>query len=252
MPCSRSISSIAFFAPRSLSGLSESIARRRAATYRSASFISSFFPEISFNTDEYGLISENGFISVKNAPLSTFAADVDTSSYAQLRRRILSGEAIPKDSVRVEEMLNYFSYDYNSPAEGEPLGVTMELARCPWNDQTLLLQIGLQAATVSAEDRQPMHLVFLIDTSGSMEGSDRLDLVKRSFLLLLDELNPDDVVSIVAYASQDRVVFEGAPASEKTRIMEAISELEASGYTNGSAGDYLANYSGGVAPAFKI
>lgn len=197
---------------------------------------SSSLPQTAYNTDEYGYFTDNGFVSVKTAPLSTFAADVDTSSYAQLRRRILSGESVPADSVRVEEMLNYFSYDYNQPAEGEPLGVTMELARCPWNDQTLLLQIGLQAPSVSLEQRKPMHLVFLIDTSGSMYGEDRLDLVKRSFLLLLDELRPDDVISIVAYASQDRVVLEGAPAGEKTRIMEAISELEAGGSTNGSAG----------------
>ncbi len=191
---------------------------------------------ISFNTDEYSIIRENGFVSARTNPLSTFAADVDTASYAQLRRRILAGEKVPKDSVRIEEMLNYFTYAYHAPAGEEPLGVTMEMADCPWNPETKLLQIGLQAREVTREERQPLHLVFLIDTSGSMAGEDRLDLVKRAFLLLLEELAPEDTVSIVTYASQDRVVLEGVPASEKTRIMEAICELEAGGYTNGSAG----------------
>lgn len=189
-----------------------------------------------FNTDEYSFIRENGFQSVITSPLSTFAADVDTSSYAQLRRRILAGEKVPQDSVRIEEMLNYFSYSYKAPEGDEPLGVTMELAPCPWNGETRLLQIGLQAAEVTEEKKAPLHLVFLIDTSGSMEGVDRLDLVKRAFLLLLDSLGEKDTVSIVTYASQDRVVLEGVPATEKTRIMEAISDLSAGGATNGSAG----------------
>ena len=131
---------------------------------------------------------------------------------------------------------NYFSYDYRQPEGSDPLGVTLELARCPWNAETLLLQIGLQARAVEASESEPRHLVFLIDTSGSMEGPDRLDLVKRAFLLLLEELRPTDLISIVTYASGDRVVLEGVPATEKTRIMEAITDLEAEGFTNGSAG----------------
>ena len=192
--------------------------------------------ETAFSTDEYTFFESNRFLSARLNPLSTFAADVDTASYAQFRRRVLSGETVPADSVRVEEMLNYFRYDYQSPKAGEPFGVTMELAPCPWNGKTMLLQIGLQAAVVPAEERPAHNLVFLIDTSGSMDGEDRLDLVRRAFLLLLEELRPEDTVSIVAYASQDRVVLEGVPASEKTRIMEAISELEAYGATNGTAG----------------
>jgi Ca-activated chloride channel family protein len=133
-------------------------------------------------------------------------------------------------------MLNYFRYSYAQPTNGEPFGVTTEIGPCPWNPKTRLLLIGLQAEEVKKDERPGHNLVFLIDTSGSMYGSDRLDLVKRAFLLLLDELDPEDTVSIVAYASQDRVVLEGAPAAEKTRIMEAISELEAGGSTNGSAG----------------
>ncbi len=193
-------------------------------------------PWPGFSTDEYKRIESNRFVAVTSAPLSTFAADVDTSSYAQFRRRALKGDTIPADSIRIEEMLNYFHYDYAQPNGDEPFGVTIEYADCPWNSQTKLLQIGLQAKEVEMDDLPGHNLVFLIDTSGSMEGADRLDLVKRAFLLLLDELRPEDTVTIVTYASQDRVVIEGVPASEKTRIMEAINELEAYGSTNGSAG----------------
>ena len=191
---------------------------------------------IDWNTEEYTTFESNRFLSVATSPLSTFAADVDTSSYALFRRKVLSGERVAPDSIRIEEMLNYFHYDYAQPKDGEPFGVTTELAPCPWNEKTMLLLIGLQATEVRKDNRPGHNLVFLIDTSGSMYGSDRLDLVKRAFLLLLDELEPEDTVSIVAYASQDRVVIEGVPAAEKTRIMEAISELEAGGATNGSAG----------------
>jgi len=192
--------------------------------------------DIPWNTEEYTRFESNRFLSTLTSPLSTFAADVDTSSYAGLRRRILGGVKVPPDSVRIEEMLNYFKYDYKQPEGQDPFGVTIEYAACPWNEETMFLQIGLQARSVPAEERPGHNLVFLIDTSGSMEGSDRLDLVKRAFLMLLEELNAEDTVSIVAYASQDRVVLEGAKAGEKTRIMEAISDLEAGGSTNGTAG----------------
>ena len=191
---------------------------------------------VEWNTTEYTYFRENGFESAAASPLSTFAADVDTASYAQVRALILAGERVPKDAVRVEEMLNYFHYDYQGPAGDSPLGVTMELARCPWNQDTLLLQIGLQAKEIHTEDRPRNNLVFLIDVSGSMFGSDRLDLVKRAFLLLLEELAPTDTVSLVTYASRDEVVLSGVPAADKVRIMEAISALEAGGSTNSAAG----------------
>ena len=189
-----------------------------------------------WNTEEYTTFESNRFLSVRTSPLSTFAADVDTSSYALFRRKVLLGERVSADSIRIEEMLNYFRYDYAQPKNGEPFGVTTEIGPCPWNEKTKLLLIGLQAAEVERENRPGHNLVFLIDTSGSMNGKDRLDLVKRAFLLLLDELAPEDTISIVTYANQDRVVLEGAPAADKTRIMEAISDLEARGGTNGSAG----------------
>ena len=189
-----------------------------------------------YNTEEYTMFESNRFLSTKTAPLSTFAADADTSSYALFRRKVLNGDRVSADSVRVEEMLNYFHYDYAQPRGNEPFGVTTEIGPCPWNPKTKLLLIGLQAQEVKKEERPGHNLVFLIDTSGSMLGTNRLDLVKRAFILLLDELDPEDTVSIVTYASQDRVVIEGVPAADKTRIMEAISELEAGGSTNGSAG----------------
>ena len=192
--------------------------------------------ETEWNTNEYPFIRETGFQSAAQQPLSTFAADVDTASYAQLRAMILRGERVPADAVRVEEMLNYFRYDYAAPEAGHPLGVSMELARCPWNDETLLLQIGLQAEEIRKENRAAHNLVFLIDVSGSMFGADRLDLVKRAFQLLLEELEPTDTVSLVTYASRDEVVLSGVPAADKTRIMEAISGLEAGGSTNSAAG----------------
>ena len=192
--------------------------------------------EIDWNTDEYTHFESNRFLSTLTSPLSTFAADVDTSSYAHFRRLVLNGEHVPADAIRIEEMLNYFHYDYAQPKGDEPFGVTVEISDCPWNEKTKLMLIGLQAKEVTKAERPGHNLVFLIDTSGSMYGADRLDLVKRAFMMLLDELEPTDTVSIVAYASQDRVVLEGVPAADKTRIMEAISELEAGGATNGSAG----------------
>ena len=198
--------------------------------------VATAMPKAGFSAEEYSRVSEPGFTSAMGSQLSTFSVDVDTAAYAQIRAKILRGERVPADAVQVEQMLNYFSYDYAGPADGEPFGVTMETAKCPWNEDALLLLIGLQAEAVRDENRPDYNLVFLIDTSGSMYGEDRLDLVKRAFMLMLDALKPTDTVSIVAYASMDRVVIEGVPASEKTRIMEALNSLEAHGSTNGSAG----------------
>ncbi len=193
-------------------------------------------PMEPFNTNEYNFFRENRFLSVLTSPLSTFAADVDTASYAQLRAMLLRGDKVPVDSVRIEEMLNYFHYAYAQPGAGEPFGVTMELAKTPWNDQTLLLLIGMQAAEIKKEERPPQNLVFLIDVSGSMDSPDKLPLVKRAFLMLLDELAPTDTVSVVTYASRDEVVLDGRQASEKVAIMEAIENLAAGGSTAGAAG----------------
>ena len=188
-----------------------------------------------FDTREYTTFTENGFLSVASSPLSTFAADVDTASWTQIRALLLNGEEVPADAVRVEEMLNYFRYSYNQPRGGEPFGVTMELGDCPWNEKTKLLLVGLQAEEI-ADDGVPSNLVFLIDVSGSMDEPDKLPLVKRAFMLLLDELKPTDTVSVVVYASREEVLLDGVPAANKTQILETINNLTAGGGTNGSAG----------------
>ncbi len=188
------------------------------------------------NTEEYGYIAEKGFLAVANAPLSTFAADVDTASYANLRRKILEGNEVPADAVRIEEMLNYFTYNYPEPEEGEPFSVTTFIGECPWNENHKLLQIGLQAERVDMENQKPSNLVFLIDVSGSMESADKLGLVKRAFLLLTENLRPQDTVSIVTYASSDTVVLDGVSGEDKAVIMTAIENLTAGGSTDGSKG----------------
>ena len=190
----------------------------------------------AFDTREYTTFGENGFVSAATSPLSTFAADVDTASWTQIREALLAGEEVDPDMVRVEEILNYFHYDYAEPQDGEPFGVTMELGDCPWQEGNKLLLIGLQAETIEKEEEQPKNLVFLIDVSGSMDDEDKLPLAKRAFLLLLDELADTDTVSIVTYASRDEIVLDGVPASDKTTIMAAINGLMAGGSTNGAAG----------------
>ncbi len=190
-----------------------------------------------FNTEEYGTIIENSYKSVAAEPLSTFSIDVDTASYTNLRRMINDGwEDIPKDAVRIEEMLNYFKYDYPQPAENEPFSVTTELSDCPWNDRTKLMLVGLKAEDIDLSERDPMNLVFLIDVSGSMYSDNKLPLVQRAFSMLTEELNSNDRISIVTYAGADKVVLEGADGGNKEEILEAIASLEAGGSTAGAKG----------------
>ena len=194
------------------------------------------YPMPDWNTEEYDYIQESGWRSVQTSPFSTFSADVDTASYANVRRMILRGNMIPKDSVRVEEMVNYFSYSYPEPAEGEPFSVTMEMGPCPWNENAKLLHIGLKTKDLSPEEHVPSNLVFLIDVSGSMDEPDKLPLVQRAFKLLTENLRPEDTISVVTYASSDKVVLDGATGEEPEKIRTAIEDLMAGGGTNGSAG----------------
>ncbi len=190
-----------------------------------------------FNTEEYGTLEESGFKSVLTSPLSTFAADVDTASYANLRRMILDGytpDEIPSGAVRTEELLNYFRYDYEGPEKGEPFGVNAEIAACPWNEDHELLMLGLQTEVIDLSDAPDSNLVFLIDTSGSMD--EELPLLKRAFSLLVEELDEKDTVSIVTYAGSDEVLLEGVTCDRKSVILDALNSLEAYGSTNGGAG----------------
>ena len=193
-----------------------------------------------FNTEEYAAIAENGFKAVATSPLSTFSADVDTASYCNLRRMLNNGvrpAAIPAGAVRVEEMLNYFRYDYAAPADGERFAVTAEIADCPWNSGTKLLRLGVRAAALEAPADAGSNLVFLMDVSGSMAYEDKLELAKRAMVLLLDELGENDTVSIVTYASGEEILIEGAnPVSDKAALISTIDRLVASGSTYGEKG----------------
>ena len=193
----------------------------------------------NWNTEEYDSIREIGFQSVRNQPLSTFSVDVDTASYSNLRRMIEDGyslEEIPSGAVRIEELLNYFSYDYNLPEGDEPFGVTTVLGDCPWNEDAKLLQIGLKTEEIDFSEAPHSNLVFLLDVSGSMYSDDKLPLLQKSFAMLVEELTEKDRVSIVTYAGSDKVVLEGVSGDEKTKIIDALESLEAGGSTNGADG----------------
>lgn len=189
-----------------------------------------------FNTEEYSYISENGFKSTIDEPLSTFSVDVDTAAYSNVRRYLNSGQKVPADAVRIEEMLNYFSYDYPEPEDGEPFSVTAEYSDCPWNEDSRLLLIGLQAEKIDFDNRPDSNLIFLLDISGSMYSEDKLPLVQKAFTMLAENLTERDRVSIVTYAGYDSVVLDGVPGSETAKIAAAIDDLEAGGSTAGAAG----------------
>lgn len=196
----------------------------------------SWVEPVVFNTEEYNAIRENGFRSVLTTPLSTFAADVDTASYANVRRMLEWGyraDEIPAGAVRAEEMLNYFSYDYKGPKGSEPFGVNAEIAACPWNEEHNLLMLGLQTEEIDFSETPDTNLVFLIDVSGSMDEDNKLPLLVKSFSMLVDELSEKDRVSIVTYASGNETVLKGVRGSRKDKIIDALEGLAASGATNG-------------------
>lgn len=189
--------------------------------------------------EEYSEWEEKGFSSVMAEPLSTFAADVDTASYSNLRRLIRDGydlDSLPDGAVRIEEMVNYFSYDYNDPTGTDPFGVTTQIGRCPWNDEAELLMIGLKTQDIDYSRAPASNLVFLLDVSGSMYSDDKLPLLQESFCLLADNLTEKDRISIVTYASDDRIVLDGAHGDQTRKIKKALNGLEAGGGTHGSKG----------------
>lgn len=191
-------------------------------------------PGAYYDTREYDSMSENGFVSVADRPLSTFAADRDTASYSNVRAYIESGILPPDGAVRLEEMINYFTYDYKkAPADGDKFSIYTEYADCPWNDDTKLMMVGVNTEDIDFDAKKPSNLVFLIDTSGSMYDENKLPLVQQSFAMLAENLGEDDRVSIVTYAGSDTVVLSGTPGSEQYTINEALSGLTADGCTNG-------------------
>ena len=190
--------------------------------------------------EEYGHLVENPFLAVTANPLSTFAADVDRASYANVRRFLLSGRLPPPDAVRIEELTNYFRYDYAGPTDDRPIAVHAELAPAPWRPEHRLLRIGIQARTIETERLPASNLVFLLDVSGSMRPANKLPLVKRAFQLLVEQLRPEDRVAIVVYAGAAGEVLSSTPGGEKAKILAAIDRLQAGGSTAGGAGIQLA------------
>ena len=192
------------------------------------------------NTEEYKSISENGFKQVGESPLSTFSIDVDPASYSNMRRFINRGELPPADAIRTEELVNYFSYDYPKPTGNDPVKITVEAGTCTWNTAHRLVRIGLKAKEIPTEQLPASNLVFLIDVSGSMWGANRLDLLKSSLKLLVNNLRNKDKVAIVTYAGSAGVKLEATSGGDKQKIREAIDELTAGGSTAGGAGIHLA------------
>jgi Ca-activated chloride channel homolog len=192
------------------------------------------------NTENYDFIKENAFLDAQKNPLSTFSIDVDNASYSNVRRFLNQGQRPPADAVRIEEMVNYFNYDYPQPIGDAPFSVTTELSACPWNKANQLLHIGLQGKRVPTDQLPPSNLVFLIDVSGSMFSPDKLPLVKAGLKLLVEELRPQDMVSMVVYAGAAGLVLPSTSGKEKKKIIAALDKLEAGGSTAGGAGINLA------------
>jgi Ca-activated chloride channel family protein len=192
------------------------------------------------NTEAYDHIEDNTFRSVAHNPLSTFSIDVDTASYSNVRRFLNAGGLPPADAVRTEELINYFRFDYPQPKPGAPVSITTEVVPCPWNPETRLALVGLQARALDADRVPDRNLVFLLDVSGSMMPDDKLPLVRTAMRMLVDTLTARDRISIVVYAGASGLVLPSTPGDQKVRIHDAIARLEAGGSTNGAAGITLA------------
>ncbi|MCB0633127.1 MAG: VWA domain-containing protein [Saprospiraceae bacterium] len=194
----------------------------------------------NWNTEDYAHIQENEFQAVINHPLSTFSVDVDRASYANVRRFLRDNQWPVPGSVRIEEMINYFDYQYQPPQDGSPFSVHTEMVQCPWNTENQLLRIGLKGMEIPGSQIPASNLVFLLDVSGSMDMPNKLPLLKRAFGLLTQQLRPEDRVAIVVYAGASGLILPATPGDQKMTIMEALERLEAGGSTAGAAGIQLA------------
>jgi Ca-activated chloride channel family protein len=197
-------------------------------------------PPPEFNTEGYEHITENRFLTAKDQPLSTFSIDVDTASYSNARRFLSQGSLPPKDAIRVEEWLNYFSYDYAGPSDEKPFAVHSEVSRCPWNDQHKLVRIGIKGKPMAEQNVPPRNLVFLLDVSGSMDEPNKLPLVKHGLSMLANNLRPQDSIAMVVYAGASGLVLPATSGKERGRILAALDQLQAGGSTNGGDGIRLA------------
>ena len=197
-------------------------------------------PEQQFNTETYDHVVDNAFASVADRPLSTFAIDVDTASYSNMRRFIQADQLPPSGAVRIEEMLNYFRYDYAPPAGDAPFAAHTEIAACPWNTDHRLVRIGLKGKEIRNEDRPAGNFVFLLDVSGSMNQPNKLPLVIEGMKMLVEQLGENDRVAIVVYAGASGLVLPSTTCDHKETIIAALDKLQAGGSTNGGAGIELA------------
>ena len=190
--------------------------------------------------ENYQHLDENSVQRVAEQPVSTFSIDVDTGAYANVRRFLNHGNLPREDAVRIEELVNYFSYDYPQPKGKHPFSVTTELSRTPWNKDTLLLHVGIQGKDIAKQNLPPANLVFLVDVSGSMQSANKLQLLKTSMKLLSKQLRPQDKVSLVVYAGASGVVLQPTAGDQTATIHQALDQLTAGGSTNGAAGIKLA------------
>ena len=191
-------------------------------------------------TEAYDAIVENAFTTPMEQPLSTFSIDVDTASYANTRRFIQQGQLPPRNAVRIEELVNYFRYDYPEPADGSPFSVNVDVATCPWNPQNKLARVGLKARTIAEDKRPATNLVFLIDVSGSMAAENKLPLVKQALGVLVSKMGEDDQIAIVTYAGEAGLKLNSTSGSQRNVIQQAIDSLSSGGSTNGAAGISIA------------
>jgi Ca-activated chloride channel family protein len=194
----------------------------------------------NWNTEEYASIHDNIFHNPTRTPLSTFSIDVDAASYSNIRRFLNNGQEPPKDAVRIEEMVNYFNYDYLAPEANEPFSVNTEVSETPWNSEHRLVHIGIQGKKIATENLPASNLVFLLDVSGSMNAPNKLPLLKSAFNLLVEQLREQDKVSIVVYAGAAGVVLEPTSGDNKEQILAALNKLSAGGSTAGGQGIQLA------------
>jgi Ca-activated chloride channel family protein len=192
------------------------------------------------NTESYARIDENPFVDVRSRPLSTFSIDVDTASYANVRRFLTGNELPPKDAVRIEELVNYFNYEYPEAAGEHAVGITSEIAGCPWAPAHRLALIGLQARTIAPSQVPPRNLVFLVDVSGSMDEENKLPLVKSALRVLVPQLTARDRIALVVYAGSSGLVLDATAGDRQEVILGALDRLEARGSTNGAEGIQLA------------
>ena len=222
-------------------GVEEDVRARRELEFERIPLDSPDLPQTEAgNRESYAAIELHDFVKVAEDPRSTFSIDVDTASYANVRRFLREGRNPPPGAVRIEELINYFAYDYPQPSGDAPFAIVTEVASCPWNARNRLVQVALQGRVVENEERPDCNLVFLLDVSGSMSNADKLPLLQRCMRLLVDHLREHDRVAIVVYAGSSGLVLDSTPCSQRATIIDALERLKAGGSTNGGQGIQLA------------